>query len=495
MSASQILFESHCNNDRYLTSSHGFFIDETMPRSLSPDCLHPHEGTMPVPPLREGSRRSNDTTDSYSTVSTPQSGLIKPIPVQKTGKKRLSNVFSHSFFRREPESPDPDSPLRSSSVHSTGSVSSHKLSKSFSKLFLSTSPLKKQQNMTCGSLGVVPRLAEKYGAYVRLEKNHKRMGSTSKKNIASGATAVIRLVQPKTDGPVLAVKEFKKREKTENEADYEKRMLNEYFISKTASKHPNVVETLDLVKDEKARWCVVMEYCSGGDMFSLLHEKSRMTQDENACLFKQLLLGLQHLHRLGIAHRDIKPENLVLTQTGALKIADFGVADVTQPEGNACKKWCGSEPFWSPELWKIAHNEQSYDGKALDVWSAAVTYFCIRFKQLPFTAAFYTPTLPADAVQGSPAAVAAQAEDGGDYGYYHYTVQRKEMSPADCDLFKDFTLPERECLAHLMNPDPKARWTVDQALQSPWMVQTEVCEKAQLANGYYHTHYCTSSRK
>lgn len=117
--------------------------------------------------------------------------------------------------------------------------------------------------MTCGSLGVVPLLSEKYGNYVKPEKRStKTMGSTSKKNIASGATAVIRLVQQKTTGRILAVKEFKKRDKTEGEKEYEKRMLNEYFISKSASNHPHIVETIDLVKDEKARWCVVMEYVS-----------------------------------------------------------------------------------------------------------------------------------------------------------------------------------------------------------------------------------------
>ncbi|KAG0929977.1 hypothetical protein G6F57_011889 [Rhizopus arrhizus] len=479
-----------------------YFVDDPIPRSDSPDCLpiHPHDT-----PLREGSSTgSNDTMSSDNFSITTPSSDIKPIPVKKP-KKRLSNVFSNGFFGSIKMTPsncspeDHDRRFSTASIHSSSSVSSSasKLSKSFSRLFLSTSPFNKKHDMTCGSLGIVPSLNEKYGDYVKPAKRAMSMGSTSKKNIASGATAVIRLARHQKDGRILAVKEFKKRDKNEeDEKTYEKRMLNEYFISKSASNHLNVVETLDLVKDEKARWCVVMEYCSGGDVFSLLHERPNMTLDESACLFKQILLGLQHLHQLGIAHRDIKPENLVLTATGTLKIADFGVADLVQ--GNHCKKWCGSEPFWSPEMWQITNNECSYNGKALDVWSAAVTYFCIRFTQLPFHASFYTGqpngTPPAQAVPGSPAYVAARAEDGGDIDYKHYIEQRQILSPTNCDVFKLFTQPERECLAHMMDPDPKTRWTVQEALDCPWMTQTEICENSKLSNGFYHTHYCVSKK-
>jgi hypothetical protein len=110
----------------------------------------------------------------------------------------------------------------------------------------------------------VPRLNEKYGDYIKPSKHasNKASGATNKNNIGSGATAVIRLVRSTHDHHILAVKEFIKREKTEDEKEYLKRMHNEYCISKTVSGHPNVVETMDLVVDEHDRWCTVMEYVS-----------------------------------------------------------------------------------------------------------------------------------------------------------------------------------------------------------------------------------------
>lgn len=233
-----------------------------------------------------------------------------------------------------------------------------------------------------------------------------------------------------------------------------------------------------------------------------------MTVMEGGCLFKQLMLGLQHLHHLGIAHRDIKPENLVLTKGGTLKIADFGVADVVQTcfekEAHLCHKWCGSEPFWSPELWKLKNNEEGYNGQALDIWSAAVTYFCVRFQQLPFAAAFYTgkpgsSPPPAGSKEGSPAAVAAAATDGGDQDFGLYIQQREKVGPLACDLWDSFGSTEgltddaKECLAGMLDPNPDTRWTADQVLESKWVQSIELCNDGELLNGWRHYHSIGSS--
>lgn len=216
-----------------------------------------------------------------------------------------------------------------------------------------------------------------------------------------------------------------------------------------------------------------------------------MTLDDMACLFKQLMLGIQHLHNMNIAHRDIKPENLVLTSSGTLKIADFGVAERLGPD-NTCRKWCGSEPFWSPEMWKITDDQYTYNGKALDIWSAAISYFCIRFQSLAFTAAFFTGRPggkpPSGSMVGSPASVAAQALDGGDLEYKHYLDQLKTLEPSDCSVFKEFSQLERECLAGMMDPNPETRWTAQQVLESPWLNNLQVCHEGKLPNGNYHTH-------
>ncbi|KAI8066489.1 kinase-like domain-containing protein, partial [Gongronella butleri] len=343
----------------------------------------------------------------------------------------------------------------------------------------------------------IPLLRDRYSDY------SKPSGNILKKPrmIGSGATAVIRLVKSKEDGNIYAAKEFKKRDKKESERDYHKRMGNEFCISNTVSKngHKHIVNTFDLVRDEKDRYCTVMEYCDGGDLYDLIQERRNMTRDETSCLFKQLLLGLQEIHRSGIAHRDIKPENIVMTRGGTLKITDFGVADVVQScfesKPRPCQKWCGSEPFWSPEMWELADEHCCYDGRALDVWSAAVTYFCIRQQQLPFGASFYHGHKGGKclsrktAAPGSPYAVACHAADGGDKDFGDYIRQRKAGHTIDCSCFAGLSEQERDALVHMLDPDPKTRWTVDQVLETPWMQATQVCDDGELPNGWRHTHF------
>ncbi|KAF7722368.1 serine/threonine-protein kinase HAL4/sat4 [Apophysomyces ossiformis] len=477
-------------------------------RSHSPDNIDP---LSECPGLSSSisTRYSNDTrSSSFSSVSTTVNNNSSIQPTSSSNSSRITTTTTTTTTHTQTYRPnlkmtpillptqkerrDSNASLRRTSLHSlASSISSspkRRLSRSLSSLW-------KRHDQTKDN---VCRLADKYGAYVKPGKTSKSMGATSRNNIASGATAVIRLVQD-TNGLILAVKEFKKRDKHEDEREYLKRMHNEYCISKTASGHPNVVSTLDLVIDEKDRWCTVMEYCAGGDLFNLLEERPSISTMEQACLFKQLLLGLQHLHVLGIAHRDIKPENLVLTAGGTLKVADFGVADVVQTpfesKPRPCHKWCGSEPFWSPEMWSLETEDSPYDGRALDVWSAAITYFCIRSQRLLFASSFYNGRpvpVPPNAVPGSPAAVSAMAADGGDKEYGRYRDQR-QANPLECDVWKGLTEDERTCLAGMLDPDPVSRWTIDQALESNWMQHVEMCDDGALPNGWRHYH-CLASK-
>ncbi|KAI8075910.1 kinase-like domain-containing protein [Gilbertella persicaria] len=277
-------------------------------------------------------------------------------------------------------------------------------------------------------------------------KDHKKG-----KVIGSGATAKLRLLEPldHTKKTVVVVKTFRKRDqKDESKKSYDKRMASEFCISKTLG-HQHVIQVFDLLKDKKGRWCTVMEYCAGGDVFSVLQQFA-LTDAEIDCLFKQLLLGLQHIHHSGVAHRDIKPENLVMTTDGILKIADFGVADVVQScfdtEASLSYGRCGSEPYWSPEL---CQSLDTYDAKALDIWSCAVTWHCLIYRQIPFLKAW--------------------PQDPQYVTFVNQAPLRTWIPLSKCND------DEKNCLYGMFDPNPSSRWTIDQCVQSQWIQSIQIC--------------------
>ncbi|KAG1047876.1 hypothetical protein G6F43_009701 [Rhizopus delemar] len=264
------------------------------------------------------------------------------------------------------------------------------------------------------------------------------------KRIGSGATAKLRLLEGE-DGKVVAMKIYKKKDRGESEREYDKRMASEFCISKTLQ-HQHVVQVYDLLKDKRGRWCTVMEYCAGGDLLSILHQFD-LTDNEIDCLFKQLLIGLNHIHASGVAHRDIKPDNLILTTDGLLKIADFGVADVIQSCFDSTPSYsrgkCGSEPYWSPEMF----SSTEYDARALDVWSCAVTWHIMLYRRIPFL-------------------VASEK----DPNYVDFLETQKDWLP-----LSKCSEQEKECLFGMFDPNPDTRWTIEDCLRSDWISSVEVC--------------------
>ncbi|KZM18382.1 ATP binding [Ascochyta rabiei] len=230
------------------------------------------------------------------------------------------------------------------------------------------------------------------------------------KVLGKGATAEVRIMARRgvsKDEQLVAVKIFRERNPEETEEDYIMKIKSEYSIAQSLH-HPNIVETLRLCTN-RGHWNHVMEYCSHGEIYSLVERKlfaggveGFYSREDRLCFFKQLLRGVDYLHSHGIAHRDIKLENLLLDKNGHLKISDFGVAEVFSGEhpglrasGGQCGKnmgavrlsapgICGSLPYIAPE---VLAKRGSYDPRPLDIWSCAIVYITMTFGGCPWQAA------------------------------------------------------------------------------------------------------------
>jgi hypothetical protein len=144
--------------------------------------------------------------------------------------------------------------------------------------------------------------------------------------IGKGAGGSVRLIRRSTDAKTFAVKQFRKRLPTENEKEYVKKVTAEFCIGSTLH-HLNVIETLDLIQ-EGSNFFEIMEYAPN-DLFNIVMS-GKMSREEIACCWRQLLSGFQYLESMGIAHRDLKLDNMVLDERGIVKLIDFGCTVVVK---------------------------------------------------------------------------------------------------------------------------------------------------------------------
>jgi len=91
------------------------------------------------------------------------------------------------------------------------------------------------------------------------------------------------------------------------------------------AKIPWIVELRYSFQDEVYLY-LVMEYCPGGDLMSLLINKDILTEDEARFYIAELILSVENVHKLKCIHRDLKPDNILIDKEGHLKLSDFGLS-------------------------------------------------------------------------------------------------------------------------------------------------------------------------
>ena len=145
--------------------------------------------------------------------------------------------------------------------------------------------------------------------------------------------------------------------------------------------HPNVVQVFDSGEDaESGRHFIVMEYVEGPSCAVLLREHRQLDVQKAAGIVRDACHGLDYAHRAGVIHRDVKPGNLLVAEeSGATKLADFGIAKAAeQTRITQVGSVLGTAAYLSPEQ---AHGEEA--GPASDIYSLGVCAYQFLTGQLP----------------------------------------------------------------------------------------------------------------
>ena len=294
--------------------------------------------------------------------------------------------------------------------------------------------------------------------------------------VGRGAFGIVRISHkpdPKDSKSeqLYAVKEFRRRPQ-ESPKKYQKRLTSEFCIS-SSLRHPNVIHTLDLLQDAKGDYCEVMEFCAGGDLYTLVLAAGKLDVAEADCYFKQMMRGVEYMHEMGVAHRDLKPENLLLTTHGSLKITDFGNGEcfrmAWETEAHMTAGLCGSAPYIAPE----EYCEKEFDPRAVDVWATGVIYMAMRTGRHLWRVArkdedeFYERYL-----QGR------RDEDGYQPIETLHRVSNL-VGPAPAYIINSNQARCRNVIYSILDPNPTRRITASQVLRSEWGREIKLCKAGE----------------
>ena len=277
--------------------------------------------------------------------------------------------------------------------------------------------------------------------------------------LGKGSGGIVRLARKLNANKLYAVKEFTRRRNKETERDLDKRVTSEFCIGSLLH-HDNIVETVDIIH-EGTHWYEVLEYCSGGDLFSIIRN-AQMTVVEINCCFKQLIQGVAYLHSVGVAHRDIKPENLLIDEHGRLKLSDFGVSSVFQVawehEEHKFKGVCGSKPYMAPEVF----NTDEYDACKVDVWACGIVFYAMNFNGVPWLSAL------------------------GSDPCYSYYLRHHDMN---FNPFNQLNQDAKDLLRKILDPDPRRRVTIQDIINNAWFNRIECCTDKDPSSHSHRPHY------
>ncbi|GAB2300416.1 Calcium-dependent protein kinase 19 [Dionaea muscipula] len=211
----------------------------------------------------------------------------------------------------------------------------------------------------------------------------------------------------------------------------------EILILQHLSGQPNIVAFKGAYEDKNSLY-VVMELCSGGELFDRIVAKGNYSEKEAAVIFRQIVNVVHVCHFMGVMHRDLKPENFLLVsrdEDSPLKITDFGLS-VFIEQGKFYKDIVGSAYYVAPEVL------YRHYGKEADVWSAGVILYILLCGAPPFW---------------------AETEKG-----IFEAIKNDELDLESLP-WPSISASAKDLVRKMLTRDSTKRFTASQALDHPWL--------------------------
>ena len=253
--------------------------------------------------------------------------------------------------------------------------------------------------------------------------------------LGSGSFSLVKLGVHKITKEKVAVKIMDKIKM--NTSDLEL-VRTEIEILKICQ-HPYIIKLYDVFENIDYIY-IIMEYCSGGDLFSFIQKRNFMLKEEKVVVIMyKLCKAVYYVHSYGIAHRDIKPENVLLTsesEDADIRLLDFGLSKIVGPN-QKCTEPYGTLTYCAPEIIL----DKPYL-KTVDSWSLGVMTYLMLSGSLPFS--------------------------GKDEHEIAKNVVYSKVDFEKKPIWKEITKEAKDFITKLLEKDLKKRIEMKAALEHPW---------------------------
>ena len=253
--------------------------------------------------------------------------------------------------------------------------------------------------------------------------------------IGSGKFGVIKLCTNKKTKKKYALKILSKKDMDSSDLEL---VRSEIEILKICQ-HPNIIKLYDIFENSDYFY-IIMEYCSGGDLFSYIEKRNFKLPEKKACeiIFK-LCRALYYIHSYGIVHRDLKPENILMTddtENADIRLLDFGLSKILGPD-EMCNEPYGTLSYVAPEV----IIGEPYN-KQVDLFSVGVITYLLLSGQLPFNHKNSETEIARLTIEEQP------------------SFKSKDWKKVSNEAI--------EFINGLLNKDPAKRFTIKDAIQHKW---------------------------
>lgn len=203
------------------------------------------------------------------------------------------------------------------------------------------------------------------------------------KVLGRGTFASVRQAIHRPSGRIFALKTVR-RDKVIQEGGHAEHLVREANVQ-VRMRHRNIVLLYGHFEDSE-RVHFVLEFVAGGQLLQRMRKIGRLSREEAARMFLDVISALMYIHQHNIVHRDIKPENVLLQEQDKsdeyiAKIGDFGCCAMLSDLEPTRNTLCGTMDYLAPEM----IDQQPHDHR-VDVWASGVLLYEMLVGEPPFKA-------------------------------------------------------------------------------------------------------------